>query len=466
MLLEFIVGMLLAVVISVQTQERWRIPTPVTLVGVSMIVSAWVAWSDVSSLGLNTNVYAQAVLMMFPMLIASDALKMDLVDFQRHGLGLFLVAILGVMTSVGMGVLGGVLLDWNVNGKPILMVEWMMLFAILCATDPVAVGAIMNNFKLPHELKFLAEGESLLNDAAALIMFELARELFLKQYGWGDHKEVTILSLGLIVTLIGAVMVGAIVGTLMTKIIEQTQDLGAKAWVIVAGAYISYALADHWGCSGIVSSIFCVLWVKPRMRLGMKLVLKWIKRRRAKWFFRKNKIMESDANYLLKSEQKKMRGWMDLVKWSEEQNEIGKYLGFGSIAMNGALFLGLGVMMDWRLIQQYAGDIGIVLILSTAIRGIMMMKFAWISNRVNHMHNIRWNWWAVLTLSGSKGAFALVMVSLIPESVPHKQWIETVVIGVVISSLMLYSALLAGFLKWKKEDFERECRSQEIDDYR
>ncbi len=47
----------------------------------------------------------------------------------------------------------------------------MLLFAMVLATDPVSVVSIFSNFQLPHSLKILAEGESLFNDATALIVF-------------------------------------------------------------------------------------------------------------------------------------------------------------------------------------------------------------------------------------------------------------------------------------------------------
>ena len=42
---------------------------------------------------------------------------------------------------------------------------------MVLATDPVSVVSVFSSFKVPHRLAILAEGESLFNDATALIIF-------------------------------------------------------------------------------------------------------------------------------------------------------------------------------------------------------------------------------------------------------------------------------------------------------
>ncbi len=62
------------------------------------------------------------------------------------------------------------------------------LFAMVLATDPVSVVSIFSKFDIPHNLKILAEGESLLNDATALIVF-----VFVGLYALGGGEITSLL---------------------------------------------------------------------------------------------------------------------------------------------------------------------------------------------------------------------------------------------------------------------------------
>lgn len=51
--------------------------------------------------------------------------------------------------------------------------------AILAATDPVAVVAILEDIGAPQRIKILVEGESLLNDGLAIFVYQILRNFVL-----------------------------------------------------------------------------------------------------------------------------------------------------------------------------------------------------------------------------------------------------------------------------------------------
>ncbi|VDO17835.1 unnamed protein product [Brugia timori] len=57
----------------------------------------------------------------------------------------------------------------------------MLMGAILAATDPVAVVAILEDIGAPQRIKILVEGESLLNDGLAIFVYQILRNFVLKE---------------------------------------------------------------------------------------------------------------------------------------------------------------------------------------------------------------------------------------------------------------------------------------------
>ena len=53
------------------------------------------------------------------------------------------------------------------------LVACLLLGAIVSATDPVAVVAIFKDLRAPKRLAILVEGESLFNDATAIVLFTI-----------------------------------------------------------------------------------------------------------------------------------------------------------------------------------------------------------------------------------------------------------------------------------------------------
>lgn len=87
-----------------------------------------------------------------------------------------------------------------------------LFFGILIsATDPIGVLAIFNKLKIPHRLKLLIEGESMLNDATTIVFFEL---LFFLLIDISRHYSLFFIGLDLILrkfllSIIGGIFIGS-----------------------------------------------------------------------------------------------------------------------------------------------------------------------------------------------------------------------------------------------------------------
>jgi len=154
--------------LSIETQKYLKIPSPITLISLSY--GFYYTFPDMVLFSEET--FAELVLFLIPILIASDALQLKLEDLKKNALSLLYLALVSVAISVVVGIVTAQLFfgDYQLETGAIIA-----LFAMVLATDPVSVVAVFSSFKVPHRLAILAEGESLFNDATALIIFPLLR---------------------------------------------------------------------------------------------------------------------------------------------------------------------------------------------------------------------------------------------------------------------------------------------------
>ncbi|MDA1091175.1 MAG: cation:proton antiporter [Proteobacteria bacterium] len=102
-----------------------------------------------------------------PTLIFESALNMDARQLKQNLLPVLTLAVPGLVLSTG--IIGG--LVWWLT--PFDLASSLLLGSILSATDPVAVIAMFRTLGVPMRLTILVEGESLFNDATALVASRL-----------------------------------------------------------------------------------------------------------------------------------------------------------------------------------------------------------------------------------------------------------------------------------------------------
>ncbi|MFO7245013.1 MAG: cation:proton antiporter [Actinomycetes bacterium] len=153
---------LLAIAASTQLGPRVGLATPLILVALGWLASLP---SFVPDVEVDPEWILAGIL---PPLLYGAAVSMPTTEFRREfrqisGLSVALVA----MTTLGMGFF----LHWLI---PDLALPWAFaLGAILSPTDPVAIG-IVKKLGISPRVVALLEGESLLNDATALVLLRTA----------------------------------------------------------------------------------------------------------------------------------------------------------------------------------------------------------------------------------------------------------------------------------------------------
>jgi len=100
-----------------------------------------------------------------PALVFEGSVKLDVRELLRNSVPLLLLANVGVLLAA---LVTGYLVHWLI-GLPVLIA--LLFGCIISATDPISVLAIFKDLTVDKRLSLIMEGESLLNDGTAVVLF-------------------------------------------------------------------------------------------------------------------------------------------------------------------------------------------------------------------------------------------------------------------------------------------------------
>jgi CPA1 family monovalent cation:H+ antiporter len=124
------------------------------------------------------------------------------------------------------------------------------LGAIVSPPDAVAATAIAQRLGLPRRLVTILEGESLVNDATALVAYRLA----LAAVVTGAFSLLEAAGAFVLVS-VGGVAIGLVVGWLMVRIMARLDDPPVEVLVSLLGPFGAWLLAEAIGVSGVLSVV-------------------------------------------------------------------------------------------------------------------------------------------------------------------------------------------------------------------
>ena len=429
MLMNLIQLMGLVILASV-IQANYKVPSPITLMGGIIMFSIF----GMKPFEFEAKEFDTIVMITLPLLIGADALKLKWVDLKKHGFSLFWVAVISVLSFIVIGVAAKFLFF---DSYPINIAGMTLLFCMVAATDPITVSAIFANFKVPHKLKVLTEGESLFNDATSLIVFSVA----LVALATPETVTWSFIGLKTVSVIFGALVVGLVSGLLTTIALRLSGEPFVEASIILFFAYISYLVAEHYHFSGILAVIITVVMAN---RMIQKIIDK------------------EDCDIEAANKSRNYGLLIYAVTTRQNQKTVTKIINFLSMFASALLFVSIAAVVDIDKAILYKTEILLLFAASTVIRGLTMLKFAFLSNQVASMQKIQRHWWSVLTFSGSKGALSILMVHMIPNTFKHKEMFEHVVIGNIVLSTFAYALVLAFIFMKDKAKFAKECEEETV----
>ncbi|MGH9011843.1 MAG: cation:proton antiporter, partial [Acidimicrobiia bacterium] len=161
------------------------------------------------------------------------------------------------LTSVGLVVATMAAVAGVVHA--VLDLPWTMAFvlgAIVSPTDPVAATAIMRRLGVSRRVVNLVEGESLVNDAAALVGYRVA--LGAATAGGFSLFDATV---GFVVVAAGGIAVGLAVGWVIGEIRRRLNDPPTEITITLFTGYAAFLPAEQLHLSGVLAVVAAGLWL-------------------------------------------------------------------------------------------------------------------------------------------------------------------------------------------------------------
>ncbi|HEY8544215.1 MAG TPA: Na+/H+ antiporter, partial [Acidimicrobiales bacterium] len=236
--------LLLAVAVLNALASRVGIPYPIVLVVGGLALGVLSGMPEV-------EMEPELVLLVFlPPLLYVAAFFADVRSLRSYARALTLTSIgLVLFTMVAVAVVGHHLLD----------LPWPMAFvlgAVVSPTDPVAATAIMRRLGAPRRIVDLVEGESLVNDAAALVGYRVA--LAAAVGGAFSLAEATgefLLAAG------GGVALGLVVGYVVGEIRRRLDDTLTEITISLTTGYLAFIPAEELHLSGVLAVVTAGLYL-------------------------------------------------------------------------------------------------------------------------------------------------------------------------------------------------------------
>ncbi len=397
-------GLLALVSVLPPLAARLRLPYTVLLaaagVGLGALIQAFAGSAGSGPLHdflaslAGLDVPAEALLHIFlPVLLFETALAVEvrrLIEDIGPILLLAVVAVLMCTFAVG----------WALSLFTSMgLVACLLLGSILATTDPAAVIGVFRDLGAPRRLTMLVEGESLLNDAAAIALFTLLLGMLTRKSDGGALAAAGefLRDFG------GGVLTGTLCGRFVCALVAPVRNQPmAEITLTVALAYLSYVLAEHYvGASGVVAVVAAALVVGSVGR---------------------TRISPSTWGAL---------------------EHVWRQLGFWA---NSLIFLLTAILVPRLLGDVGWSDAGLILVVilaATAARALALfgllplLSAAGLGQRVSHSYK------AVMLWGGLRGAVSLTLVLAVTENGRVPEEVQSFV-AVLVTGFVFYTLFING----------------------
>jgi monovalent cation/hydrogen antiporter len=349
------------------------------------------------------------LLVVLPPLIYSASVAMSWREF-KHNLRPIILLAVGCVIFTAFAVAAAthylIGLPWDVG---------FLLGAIVAPPDVVAPLAIARKLGMPRRILVILEGEGLANDATALILYRFAVVAI------STHMFSLPKAAGTFVVIVAAeVLFGAAVGWLSLRARHRARDPQIEITLSLIAPYIAYWIPEHFGGSGVISTVACGLYMS--------------------W-----------NGPLLISSATRLQGifFWDLVIYLIE----------------GLLFLLTGFQMRSLFEKSKAFPLDDILFATALVAVIVIVaRFAWVFPATylpRLLKRVRerdpsppWQWVFAIAFTGVRGAVSLAAALALPfalpdgEEFPYRDLILFVSFGVIFITLVGLGLGLPPVVRW------------------
>jgi monovalent cation/hydrogen antiporter len=239
--IELVLG-LFVVAVTLAYLARWiGVAYPILLV-LGGLVLGFIP--GVPSIVLDPSV---VFLLLLPPILFGAGYSTPIRDFKANLRPIVLLAVgLVLFTTIVVGIAAQILipeLALNVGAA-------FALGAIVAPPDAVAATAIFRRLGAPRRVVTILEGESLINDATALIAYRFAVAVAI-----GGAFSLANAGMSFVVVGVGGIVVGVVVGLILTEGWRRTNDPVLEIMVSLLAPFAAYLPAEALGLSGVLAAV-------------------------------------------------------------------------------------------------------------------------------------------------------------------------------------------------------------------
>lgn len=369
--MQIVIALLFVAVLVGIAAHRLRVPYTVGLVLIGLLMTLWKR----VDIAIPPNLI---LALLVPPLIFEAAFHLNLNDLRRNLTPILAMAVLGVILTTL--IVGGIV-AW---GAGLALPVALVFGALVSATDPVSVIALFRSMGVPKRLLVLLEGESLLNDGTAIVLFDLVVATAVS----GATRLDLVSGLFEFVRVAGGgLLVGLLLGALASQMISRIDDYLIETTLTSVLAYGAYLVAEAIGVSGVLAVVAAGLIngnIGPR---GMSPTTR-------------------------------------IVVYN-----FWEYAGF---IANSFIFLLIGMQIHLPMLYQNWQSILWAILAVLAARAIGVYGLSWMER------DIPLRWRHVLYWGGLRGAISLALALSLPTQLPQaSNQLQAMAFGVVLFTLLV-----------------------------
>ncbi len=236
-LFEWTLALLLAAVLLAGLARRFEVPYPALLA----LAGAGLAFLPFAP-AIEIEPDLALALFVAPVLLDA-AFDTSPRDLKRHALSLASLALVAVVLSTAAVAVVG----WKIAGLP--MAAAIALGAIVAPPDAVAAAAVLGQFRPPRRIMAILQGESLLNDATALLIYRMAVTAATGSLVLGSAAPMIVLS------AIGSLAGGYAFARLFMLATTRVRDAATGTILQFVSTFGVWILAERIGLSAIITMV-------------------------------------------------------------------------------------------------------------------------------------------------------------------------------------------------------------------
>ncbi len=379
---------------------RVRLPQPT----VQFLLGAVVA-NGVVALGYDTglryqNFHDLVFYVFLPVLVFAAAYEINADKLRAQLSGVLSLAVLGLLVTTGLTAAGVYFAINHPTGFPWLAA--LLTGALLAATDPAAVTSQHWVHQVRPNLALLLEGESLFNDATAVVLFSVILSLALSpalspEAGAADAQGGMQVTVTALLTFSRELAGGAVFGLVAGyagRWLTGSGPVSHRLWVGLALSLSAYhaSLAVH--ASGVVACLLCGLL---------------------------------------------------MGRHAEQEPAVKQQWSFLADTTNGVLFILMGAtitvsMFTQRWLAMLIAIVAVLIARFISVHAVLSSQARFSNHPVSLQER------NLIGLLGMRGAITIALVLVLPVDLPYWWTVQSIAYGVVLFDLIVTAPLMPMLL--------------------